>query len=270
MDYDVGPARGLDLRVSAATLSRILFHHPDDNTPMLALEHKATLNSGENKARVTVRAQPFGGAVRILKPERLRKSLGNFNYDSERSRAEGDFRIFIEASKWAALLDFCKRASLSGEDAAIDHDPTRELVEEFNDTLGIQLMPSDYTIERVAFVVEKDPRPTDNVRAPGHPTARVYWIDDVEIKNPDLSRLMLRRGPSSHDLSEKAMNDLNKGGRGRANALYSAPLEKIRAAYLKLTPEERNEPLEFEGVTLSSNVPAILESVETPKFEWRG
>ncbi len=39
----VGPTAELSLRVSVSTLSRVVFPHPADGVPMLALEHKATL-----------------------------------------------------------------------------------------------------------------------------------------------------------------------------------------------------------------------------------
>jgi hypothetical protein len=95
----------------------------------------------------------------------------------------------------------------------------------------------------------------------------VYWIDEVRITNPDLCRQMLRTGRSSEELGETALKDWKDGGRGRANAMFAAPLDSIRAAYLKLTPEERCEPLKFEGFILSSNVPAILDGLDSPKYE---
>ncbi len=270
MESAVGPSPQLSLRVSAATLSRIVFPHPNDNSLTLALEHKATLHHFEDKPVVTLMAQPFGGAVRIVKPQILLNSITEFSYDSERSLAEKDLRIFIQPSKWPALLEICRHEAALGEQAALDHDPVRELVEEFEDTLGIQLMSDDYTLESVGLVIEKVPHPTANVRAPGYPTARVYWVDEVRITDGDMCRQMLNAGLSTEALREKAMEDWKNGGPGRANAIFTAPLKQLRAAYLKLSPEERSAPLEFEGVTLSSNVPAILESVDTPTFEGVG
>jgi hypothetical protein len=96
----------------------------------------------------------------------------------------------------------------------------------------------------------------------------VYWIDEVHITDLDLCRAMLDARKSSQELGLMAMADFERGGRGRANTVFSAPLDKIRAAFLKLPPEDRDDPIEFEGVVLSSNVPAILAGVEAPKFEW--
>ena len=64
----IGPTTELSLRVSVASLARVIFPSPEDGTPMLALEHRATLLPGEEQ--VVVKAQPFGGAVRILYPSR--------------------------------------------------------------------------------------------------------------------------------------------------------------------------------------------------------
>jgi hypothetical protein len=234
---------------------------------MLALEHKATLHQGGDRPAVTMKAQPFGGAVRILKPGRLRKSIAEFNYDSDRSKAEADFRIFINPTKWSALLEFCKRESVRGGEGSIDHYPGRELAEEFADTLGVMLSPEDYLIERIGLVIENDPSPTSNLRASRQPTARIYWIDEVKIKNSDLCHQMLNAGSSTKKLHELAIREYEEGGRGRANAIFTAPLDKIRAVYLELPPGKRNQPLELDGVILSGNVPAILELVDTPKFE---
>ncbi|MGD2162329.1 MAG: hypothetical protein PVH60_11095 [Anaerolineales bacterium] len=267
MEHAVGPTPQLTLRVSAATLSRVIFPHPDDNTHMLALEHKATIYDADDKPVAFVRAQPFGGAVRIMKPEILRKAITAFQYDSERSRSEADFRIFIQPSRWPRLLEFCKRESQPGGQVALDCDPARELAEEFKDTLGIQITQEDYAVERLGLVIEKDPQPTANLRAPQQPTVRVYWVDEVRIKNPELPRLMLDAAQSSEELGEQAIRNWKEGGRGRANAIVTAPLEIIRAMYLIRSPEEHCEPLEFEGVVFSGNIPAILEDIDTPKFE---
>ena len=65
IDPGVGRTAELRLRVSVATLARVVFPNPGDNLPMLALEQKGTVATEDGQQRVIVRAQPFGGAIRI-------------------------------------------------------------------------------------------------------------------------------------------------------------------------------------------------------------
>lgn len=259
----------MSLRVSAATLARVLFPDPDTGVPMLALEHKATVDHEGHHPRAVVQAQPFGGAVRILRPEKLQKQLCGFNYDSRRSRMEQDLRIFINPSSWETFLHFCASALAREESPTIESDPGRELQEEFADVMGIDIKPVQYEMKRVRLVVEKKPAPTTNVRALGHPTARAYWIDEVRIQDPGLCRSILAfsKAQSARDLREQALENARDGSRGRANGIYAALLSRICDAYSAAPLDERAEPLPFDGTLLSGNVPAVLEGILSPKFE---
>ncbi len=62
-----------NLRISVATLVRVLFENPRDGELMLALERRTTLREGGRV--VDVKSQPFGGAIRILEPGLLRGSF---------------------------------------------------------------------------------------------------------------------------------------------------------------------------------------------------
>ena len=70
------------LRVSVATYNQVVFSHPENGVTMLALERKATALEDGN---VSVRAQPFGGGIRILDSVSLKQILGEIEFDSERS-----------------------------------------------------------------------------------------------------------------------------------------------------------------------------------------
>ena len=237
---------------------------------MLALEHKATLAPGDADSQVVVKAQPFGGAIRIINLERIDALVGGFNFDSERSRSERDFRIYIRPSSWEAIREFCLRNM--GQDAGpdLEIDPSRELVEEFDDALGIQLTPPQYMLKPAGVVVENEPSPTANLRAAGNPTARIYGIDEVQIQDPAIVQLMMTNS-STHApevLRRLALDDARKRGRGRANGMLVAPIEQIRAAFLSIPPEERGEPLPFENTHLEGNVAAVLEDVSVPKYQY--
>ncbi len=82
----IGATPDLSLRVSVATLARVVFKHPLTGELMLALERKATLH--ENK--IEVKSQPFGGAIRILDVDAIHDLIGDFHFDSKRSRTGGE------------------------------------------------------------------------------------------------------------------------------------------------------------------------------------
>ena len=120
-EYEMA-ASDLHLRVSVATLDRVVFQSPEDGTLILALERKATvLKDGGNDVRVW--AQPFGGGIRILNSTPLQELIGEIKYDSERSQHEQDFRILIPPSKWEAVKQFSLQHLQDPEDAFLESDP---------------------------------------------------------------------------------------------------------------------------------------------------
>lgn len=264
--FGVGRTAELSLRVSVASLARVVFPIPEDGELMLALEHKATLLPGEE--RVVVKAQPFGGAVRILDLQALRSLIGDFHFDSERSRSEQDFRLFIRPSDWKAVRDFCLREFGRVEDSALESDPGRELVEEFQDALGIELRPDQYMVEPAGTVLENEPARTRNVRAAGWPTVRVYQTFEAQILDPALCWAMLANdaGNSSEILRGLALDDARQGGPGRANGMLVASMQGVCDAYLALSPDQRSRPLPFRDTILDGNVLAILEGISASNY----
>ena len=263
-----GPNSELTLRVSVATLSRVAFPHPDDGVPMLALEHKATTVPGDAGSQVIVKAQPFGGAIRILDLKRLGQIAGTFNFDSEKSRTEGDFRIYIRPSKWEDVRDFCIQQMKASTGSVLEHDPARELVEEFEDALGIQLKPGQYSLNPIGIALENEPVPTTNLRASGYPTARIYQVDEAQIQDPDLGRLMVANS-QKHPfwvLRDLALDHARVGGQGRANAMLVAPLEQVRDAILATPLNQRGEPMKFKDTLLDGNVGALFNDIAVPRY----
>ena len=128
---DVGATDELSLRVSVATLVRVVAADADRANPFLALERTATFFKQEGRARV--KAQPFGGAICINDPDALRRRCGDFHFDSQRSRAEMDFRILIRPSAWPVFRDFCLEQFRRQDQSVLEISPVRELIEEFDD-----------------------------------------------------------------------------------------------------------------------------------------
>jgi hypothetical protein len=268
-DNGVGATAELTLRVSVATLARVTFPRPVDGEQMLALEHKATLRTDDDIRQVIVIAQPFGGAIRIHKFAHLLKRIVSFRFDSERSRSEQDFRIFIRPSDWGGIRDFCLREFRKGQSSDLELDPQRELVEEFDDTLGVELRPDQYRVKTAGTIVENEPARTGNVHAAGVPTVRIYRLFEVQIVDPALWQVMILNSEahSADILRSKALADARGGGRGRANAVFTASLQRLRDTYLAMSPAKRGEPMLFGNTILNGNVPAVLADIPVPGYQ---
>ena len=265
----IGATEELSLRVSVATLVRVLFRNPRDGDLMLALERKATLRKAETGRIVEVKSQPFGGAIRILDLKRIQELIGDFHFDSERSRSEQDFRIFIRPSDWPVVREFCIRHLRQDGDPILETDPGRELAEEFADALKINLKPDQYIQKPAATVIEDNPAPTENIHAEGSLTARVYRVFEATITDSSLALAMITNSErlSDADLQELVRQDAQSGGKGRANAILAVPIKRISDYYLAMSPKERNLPVLFEKNRLAEIVPVVLEGIAIPKYQ---
>lgn len=264
-EFGVGRTQDLSLRVSVATLARVVFKNPSNGEWMLALERKATLH--ENK--VEVKSQPFGGAIRILDLSAMHDLIGDFHFDNERSRSEQDFRIFIRPSDWETVREFCIQHFSRENDPILETGPERELVEEFSDALKINLKPDQYNHKPVVTVVEDVPAPTENIHTKGILTARVYRIFEATISDSSLAHAMMTNSErlSHQDLCELALENAQNGGKGMANAVLALPLKLITDVYSAISPNERNAPILFEEKKLDETVPVILEGITVPKYQ---
>jgi len=264
-DPGIGATDGLSLRVSVATLVRVLFENPENGELMLALERKATLY----ETKVEVQSQPLGGAIRILDINAIHNLIEDFHFDSERSLSEQDFRIFIQPADWPAVREFCIQHLSIVDDLILETDPVRELTEEFGDALKINLKPEQYTYKPLGTVIENEAIPTNNIHAKGVPTVRIYRIFEVTILDATLIDLILKNSGnvSNEELSKLALMDLKKDGKGRANALLTLPLKRLAAAYLGMSPDEHNLPILFENNRLDETVTAVLDGIDVPKYQ---
>ena len=260
----IGATDELSLRVSVAALVRVLFTHPDDGKLMLALERKTTVREEDGQCFVDVKAQPFGGALRIHDMEFLQDLIRDFHFDSEESRAEQDFRIFIRPADWGTIQAFCLEHLAHRNGSVLESDPTRELREEFADATGIDLKPAQYIYQTIGTIVENQPSPTQNIHARGYPTTRIYQIFEARILDPSLASVMLENSEafSKENLYKLAQN----GGTGKTNAILTLPFKEIQEHYQAVPSESGNDPIRFQGQQLDETVAAVLDGVSVAKY----
>lgn len=254
------------LRVSVATLNRVILVHPKDENKMLALERKATVS---HDGSVRVRAQPFGGGVRILDPAHLQAIIGQIRFDSERSEREADFRILVSPSKWDLVKQYSLRHLANQDDTKLESVPHRELVEEFAETLSVSLQPAQYTFRPTGFVIENQPVPTDNANVQRQSTVRLYRTFEVQIVDIALGQAMLSANQlySDEDLGRLALEDSRNGGRGRANSILILPLNLVLESYLALPLDTRHRKIVIDNHRIDESVLAILTEVDVPEYE---
>ena len=265
----IGATPELSLRVSVATLVRVLVKLPGNGESILVLERNATLYPSESGGVINVKSQPFGGAIRILDVNRMYDLIGDFHFDSERSVAEQDFRIFIKASSWITVRNLCLQQFNSADNFVLETDPVRELTEEFEDALNVNLNPTQYWFKPVRTIVEDNPSTTQNIYAPGFPTVRIYRVFEVSIVDTFLIDTMIKNSQSfsNQALREIALEDARRGGKGRANAILVLPVKNLMGAYLALSPHERNAPILFWENQLDETVTALLDDITAPKYQ---
>jgi hypothetical protein len=268
---DVDSTTELSLRVSVATLDRVIFKRPADGILMLALERKATLIGDTDKRSVYVRAQPFGGAVRILDLAALRELVNDFSFDSRRSESEQDFRLLIRPADWEVVKQFCIHHLQNPNDPVLESDPGRELVEEFAECLQVDLRPDQYVHQPAGFVIENNPIATGNVYSRGSPTVRIYRIFEVRLVDDSLCQTIVTTSERYSDvaLQTLAINNAQNSGRGRANSVLALPLNLFLDFYLKISPVKRYSPRLVGGHQLDTSVLALLDNVDAPQFHWQ-
>ena len=254
------------LRVSVATYNQVIFPHPGDGSMMLALERKATSLSDDS---VSVRAQPFGGGIRILNPTPLQRIIGKIQFDSERSKQEQDFRILIPSSKWELIKQYCLQHLEDEDNIELEADPDRELVEEFMETMKVKLSPSQYTVQPLGFVIENRPVRTSNDYARGQLTVHLYRIFRVQIIDSTLCTIMgsISQLYTDQGLERLVRNKLEDGSQGRANTILTLSLDRIKDTYLAFAPEMRYRKIVVEDHILDESVLAVLEDIEIPEYE---
>ena len=144
---------------------------------MLELRHLATLKAIEEAGslveaaeRLQLPASAFevvneytmwvdapGGAIRILDTGSFLEHLGRFNYDSERSKSERDFRVYVQPSAWEAVRDFCLQNLKMENSSTLE---TEQLVDAAGVNRGRHLGPIRPDFGRLQAGAGLQPNPT--------------------------------------------------------------------------------------------------------------
>ncbi len=175
----------------------------------------------------------------------------------------------LDRSSWTSLREFCLQHIVLDDDPILETSPNRELVEEFAETLSIDLRPEQYVCKPVTTIVENRAISTENIYAEGTPTVRVYRIYEATITDVFLTDAMLKHsdGLSHQSLCELAIADAQSGGRGKANAVLTLPWERLQDVYRAMSPAARNVPIIFEENRLDSTVAALLDEIAVPRYQ---
>lgn len=265
----VGATQELCLRVSVATIARVLFKDPVNGRNHLVLERKASLQQTAGRSIFEVISQPFGGAVWINDVNKIFNLLDDYHFDTEHSKSQNDFRLFIRPTDWPRLRDFVIEHLSSRDDHDIEIDPERELAEEFKDALKTPLVKTQYRITPECIVLEGQPTFTKNHRTEVYPSVRVYRIFEVEITDYSLGELLKENSETitNQDLIKLAEKDFREGGKGRANAVFMVSLARILAFYHSLPVDNRKSLVLYKNVRLSGNVSALFDDLYTPVYQ---
>jgi hypothetical protein len=191
--------------------------------------------------------------------------LGEIQFDGERSKQEGDFRILIPPSRWDVVKEYCLCHLTNPDDTELESTPDRELAEEFEETVHFELKPDQYKVQPTGFVIEDHPVHTANRYAYGQFTVRIYRVFEVRITDAQLCRILLdmSRQISDDELARRARQSDNN----RTNTVLTLPLRAVKESYLALPPEARYRRIVVEGFELDESVLVTLEDVNVPQYE---
>ena len=267
-EIDIGVTDELRLRVSVGVLVKVLFENPENRQTMLAFERTATLREISGKTEIIVKTKPFGGAIRVINPQALKERIGDFHYDSERSRQEKDFRILVHPDSWEKIKEICMDVKET-EEGFLDISPDRELLEEFEDCLKIKISPKQCNLKYKGIAVDNFASETNNVHAHGLSTFRIYYLFEAGINSSELIKLMLDSSKqySDNDLKKIALEEARNGGKGRANASFTINKDDLIAFYHSIPDNMLSGLIPFMEHQLEGNVAAVLEEIEHPKYK---
>jgi hypothetical protein len=263
-------AEKFKLRVSVGALVKVLFTNPATGQITLALERIATLRKLNGIPRVDVTAKPFGGGVRFTNPEELKRLIKDFRYDSDRSRQERDFRILIHPEMWSKIKEICNEHLHENRKRIFDFSPDRELAEEFEDSLKIKIKPDEYILIPKGMVTQDSQSKTNNIRAQGMPTVRIYYIFEAWIKSNELVKLILTKSRQfrEDDFKKDALGDAERGGKGRANSVLTIGIDVLRDFCNSIPLEKRGGNINFGAHKLEENVLALFSEVKSLNYNF--
>jgi hypothetical protein len=189
----VGATEEYNLRVSAATLARVRLRMPDNKPTFWVFEAKVWAEVKDGKiVQQVAQLQPLGGACQLIEPETLWQLTKGFNFDSDKSRRESDFRLFVRAGQWDLIKEFLEKEFARPADGAVASDIKRELVEEIEEALRYQLRGEfGYLAWPMGTVVQGEAQKTLRSGMVGVETKRVFKIYDVEILDARLVDMLL-------------------------------------------------------------------------------
>ena len=146
------------------------------------------------------------------------------------------------------------------EKRILDFSPERELAEEFEDNLKVRITRKQYSLKLGEIIIEESQKKTENVRAQGLPTVRIYYVFEARMNDPEIIKMMLSssRQYSDWDLQKIALEDARRGGKGRANAILALGLNDLKELYESIPMDRRNRPIHVGEHQLDGNVHAIL------------
>jgi hypothetical protein len=96
-------------------------------------------------------------------------------------------------------------------------------------------------------------------------STQIRWIDGG-LRWPICGRTCYQLY-SDDELGRLALEDLQNGGRGRANSILILPLNLVLESYLALPLDFRHQKIVIENHRIDESVLAILGEVEVPGYE---
>ncbi|MEI7942353.1 MAG: hypothetical protein WCH76_04185 [Candidatus Riflemargulisbacteria bacterium] len=220
------------------------------------------------------RLKPFGGGLRLDKPEALLDIL-NFNYLTPKAKQEQAFRLLIESKDWKIMREFAIHNLTHPETGVLENDPSRELGEELCVALGIPVLhgqptsPNLFDLIRDSldipysetiiahsphFVSTLEPTILKDDKETGvEHKSKVNYLHKGQVVEPKLISQIITE--ANRPLEQLIATSL-QNGRKKLSTLTLVPIDDFIRAYLEQTGPKK---VKINGTTCSSNTSQLLE-----------
>jgi hypothetical protein len=259
----VGATAEFSLRVSTAVLGRVHLKHPATGEEMLVLERKCSAEIKDNgELKTILNCQPLGGASVLKNPQALAVLIDGFNYDTEKSKKEGDFRIQARPADWPRIRDFCVENFSNPALGAVEVGIQRELQEELQEALSIDVNPAAYKSRNTGIVIQQEAAQSERLGVSGAPTCRVFNVHDVEITDEALIRALLHSSASvSNEYLITAAHEKAAASpkhQAKVTAMLTLPRAEVEAAFAQAN--DASQSVKLRGYKLIATVGASLKA----------
>ncbi len=249
------------VRVSVGSLTLLTISDPLDQKEYFAFERRATGSSERGRKTWSTKSVPFGGAIKIKDKSALVDLIGDFDFDSDESRENNDFRIIVDRRKWKKIKIFCERSISQNNKRVIDFDPFDEIKEEIWKPTKIEVTRKKLSTKRIGTFANDFPVPTENINTPGKQTYRFYCLYNTRVVDQQLAKKLLKHADLRMDkeCGFTAIKSRRTKGDGRYNSILMVGKKEFEEFISSQAQKEIKSGFHYKNFWMAGNVATLFK-----------